>query len=98
MASYPAYQESDILDWPLDNVLRITMSRGRVNAMDYDLHRDIAQIWRIIDSRPRGKCRHRYRRRSYFSAGGDFETDSRLANDYDFMIEMVKTSERSSRT
>jgi len=89
MASYPAYKSLN-LDWPLDNVLRITMSRGRVNAMDYDLHRDIAQIWRIIDRDPEANAVIVTGDGSYFSAGGDFETDSRLANDYDFMIEMVK--------
>jgi len=63
---------------------------GRVNAMDYDLHRDIAQIWRIIDRDPEANAVIVTGDGSYFSAGGDFETDSRLANDYDFMIEMVK--------
>jgi enoyl-CoA hydratase len=86
---YPSY-ESLKLDRPADGVLRVTLSRGKVNAMDFALHHDIAQIWRLIDRDPEvnvvvvtgeGRC---------FSAGGDFGTDGRIMKDYDFMISMVK--------
>jgi enoyl-CoA hydratase len=86
---YPDYANLK-LDWPADHVLRITLSRGKVNSMDYDLHHDIAQIWRIIDRDPEVNAVIVTGAGSYFSAGGDFGTDGRMPNDYNLMIEMVK--------
>ncbi|MET3616266.1 enoyl-CoA hydratase [Rhizobium aquaticum] len=86
---YPDYKSLK-LDWPAEHVLRITMSRGKVNAMDYDLHHDIAQIWRLIDRDPDVNCAIVTGEGTYFSAGGDFAVDGRIAGDFDFMIEMMK--------
>jgi len=77
-------------DWPAPRVLRITMARGKVNAMDYDLHHDISQVWRTIDRDPEVNAVIVTGEGKYFSAGGDFATDRRIPDDFDFMIEMVK--------
>jgi len=86
---YPDYK-SLVLDWPAERVLRVTLSRGKVNAMDYDLHHDIAQIWRLIDRDPDVNAVIVTGAGKYFSAGGDFETDKRITHDYDLMISMMK--------
>jgi enoyl-CoA hydratase len=66
------------------------MSRGQTNAMDYDLHHDIAQIWRLIDLDPAVCTVIVTGAGKYFSAGGDLESDSKLARDYDFMMRMYR--------
>jgi Enoyl-CoA hydratase/carnithine racemase len=86
---YPDY-ESLILDWPAERVLRVTLSRGKVNAMDFRLHNDLANIWRYIDSDPNvgaviitgaGRC---------FSAGGDLEMEKQIMDDFEFRTLMWK--------
>lgn len=86
---YPAY-ESLKLDWPAERVLRVTLSRGKVNAMNYQLHHDIAQIWRLIDRDQDVSAVIVTGAGSYFSAGGDFATDSRVPKDFNFMLEMLR--------
>jgi enoyl-CoA hydratase len=86
---YPDYQSLK-LDRPVDRVLRITLSRGKVNAMDYQLHHDISQIWRIIDRDPDVNAVIVTGEGEFFSAGGDFQTDSGMPQDYDFMVSMLK--------
>src|SRR3546814_16892401 len=48
---YPDY-ESLVLDWHAERVLRITISRGKVNAMNYQLHHDISTILRPVHRTP----------------------------------------------
>lgn len=86
---YPDY-ESLVLDWPAERVLRITMSRGKVNAMNYQLHHDISQIWRLIDRDQDVNAVIVTGAGDYFSAGGDFATDSQIRGDYNLMLEMLK--------
>lgn len=86
---YPDY-DGLVLDWPADRVLRIKMRRGKVNAMNYQLHHDIAQIWRLIDRDQNVNAAIVTGDGEYFSAGGDFETDSKVRHDYDLMLAMVR--------
>lgn len=71
---YPAYQ-SLILDRPAPRVLRITMARGKMNAMDYQMHRDVADIWRLIDEDPETSAVIITGAGRAFSAGGDFDLE-----------------------
>jgi enoyl-CoA hydratase len=86
---YPAY-ESLNLDWPTERVLRITIARGKVNSMNYQLHHDIAQIWRLIDRDQDANAVIVTGQGNYFSAGGDFATDGQVSGDFNFMLEMLK--------
>jgi enoyl-CoA hydratase len=86
---YPNYPSLK-LDWPAEHVLRVTLSRGNVNSMDFDLHHDIAQIWRLIDRDQDVNAVIVTGKGKYFSAGGDFETDKKIISDYNFMIEMTR--------
>src|SRR5271163_800530 len=88
---YPDYKNLK-LDWPADRVLRITLSRGKVNAMDFQLHHDISQIWRLIDRDRDVNAVIVTGEGKAFSAGGDFQTDGGMPNDYDFMVSMLKDS------
>jgi enoyl-CoA hydratase len=71
-------------DRPHPRVLRLTMNNpGRLNSADWVMHRELADIWRDIDSdegveavilRGAGKA---------FSAGGDFEMIDEIIDDFD---------------
>ena len=41
--TYPVYQSLK-LDRPAEQVLRITMSRGKMNAMDFEFHHSLTTI------------------------------------------------------
>lgn len=86
---YPDYA-SLRLDWPAERVLRVTMARGRMNAMDFDLHHDLAGIWRKIDDDPRVGAVIITGAGKAFSAGGDFEMEKRITEDYKFRTLMWK--------
>lgn len=85
MGTYPDY-ESLKLDWPAPRVLRITMSRGKANAMDFQLHHDIAHIWRYVDDDPDVSVVILTGEGRYFSAGGDMEMEKRMMSDPEFRM------------
>jgi enoyl-CoA hydratase len=68
------------------------MARGKVNAMDFQMHHDISQVWRIIDRDTDVNAVIVTGEGKYFSAGGEFQTDSRMSSDYGFMLSMLKDS------
>lgn len=86
---YPDYASLK-LDWPAERVLRITISRGKMNAMDYDLHHDLAGVWRLVDADPRVGAVIITGAGRAFSAGGDFEMEKRVTEDYQFRTLMWK--------
>lgn len=86
---YPEYASLQ-LDWPAERVLRITMSRGKMNAMDYDLHHDLAGIWRLVDADSRVGAVIITGAGRAFSAGGDFEMEKRITEDFQFRTLMWK--------
>ena len=90
MASlYPDYAGLK-LDYPAPRVLRVTISRGKINAMDFELHHDLTTIWPIIDKDPDVSAVILTGAGRAFSAGGDFEMEKRVVEDYDFRIAMWK--------
>lgn len=86
---YPVYKSLK-LDWPAPRVLRVTMSRGAVNAMDFDLHHSLAGIWRIIDADPRVSAVILTGAGRAFSAGGDLEMEKQVIADANFRMKMWK--------
>jgi enoyl-CoA hydratase len=88
MGTYPDY-ESIKLDWPAEHVLRVTMSRGKVNSMDYQLHHDIAHIWNLIAVDTDVNVVIVTGAGKYFSAGGDFGTEHAMQEDWDLLNGML---------
>jgi len=78
---YPQY-DSVKLDWPAERVLRITMARGDMNAMDYDLHHAMAEIWRYVDTDPDTSVAIVTGQGRAFSAGADFELLHNTGSDH----------------
>lgn len=88
-ANYPDYKSLK-LDFPADHVLRITLSRGAMNAMDFDMHHDLGQIWPLIDADPDVAAVVIAGEGKAFSAGGDFEMIENILADHDFRCKMWK--------
>lgn len=86
---YPEYASLE-LDWPAERVLRVTLARGKMNAMDFDLHHDLGHIWSLIDADPDVSAVVVTGRGRAFSAGGDFEMIENILADHDFRCKMWK--------
>lgn len=87
--NYPAYRSLK-LDWPLERVLRITIARGPMNSMDYELHRDLGAVWRLVDADPAVSVVVLTGEGRAFSAGGDFDLVERILQDPAFRMQMWK--------
>jgi len=87
--TYPAYRSLK-LDWPLPHVLRVTISRGPMNSMDYELHHDLGGIWRLIDADTNVSVVVLTGEGRAFSAGGDFDMVQRIVDDHSFRMQMWK--------
>jgi enoyl-CoA hydratase len=86
---YPAYRSLK-LDRPADQVLRITMSRGKINAMDFEFHHSMTTIWQHIEDDPSVSAVILTGEGRAFSAGGDFELEQKLVNEFEWRARMWK--------
>ncbi len=80
---YSRYR-SFLIDRPADGVLRITLDQpDRLNALDAEGHRDLAEIWRDVDNDPSVRSVLLCGAGKAFSAGGDFEMIEDMIDDFD---------------
>lgn len=86
---YPEYQSLK-LDRPADRILRITMSRGKMNAMDFEFHHSVAEIWRHVEEDPDTSVAILTGEGRAFSAGGDFDLEEQVIQDFDWKARMWK--------
>lgn len=70
------------LDRPSDGVLRITLDGPGLNAVDHDVHRELADVWLAIDRDPDTNVAVLQGAGKAFSAGGSFELLDDLMSDY----------------
>ena len=89
MKGYPDYANLK-LDRPAEGVLRVTMSRGKVNSMDYQMHHDLTTIWPLIDADPDTSVAILTGEGRAFSAGGDFDNEEKVLTDFDYRVKMWK--------
>ena len=78
------------LDRPADRVLRITMSRGKMNAMDYEFHHSMTTIWQHIEDDPSVSAVILTGEGTAFSAGGDFDLEEKLVDEFEWRARMWK--------
>ncbi len=69
-------------DRPSDGVLRITLDGPGLNAVDPDVHRELADVWRAVDRDPATRVAVLRGAGSAFSAGGSFELIDGMIDDY----------------
>jgi len=71
-------------DYPSKGVLRLTLNKPeRLNALDAQGHRELADVWREIDNDPDVSAVILCGEGRMFSAGGDFEMVEEIINDFD---------------
>ena len=90
---YPEY-ESLVLDRPAAGVLRITLSRGAMNGMDYRMHNDLAEIWRFVDDDPETAVAIVTAQGRAFSAGADLDMVDNIVNDHHWRERLWKDGRR----
>jgi len=72
------------LEGPRDGILTIVMSRpDRLNAADAGMHRELAEIWRVVDDDPEVNCAILKGAGKGFSAGGDLDLVTEMADDFE---------------
>jgi enoyl-CoA hydratase len=91
--TYPDYQ-SLVLDYPAPGVLRITLSRGAMNGMDYRMHNELAEIWRHVDVDPQTKVAIVTAQGKAFSAGADVELVEDIVNSQEWRERLWKDGRR----
>ena len=73
------------IDRPEDGLLRLVLdSPGRLNAVDRDLHRELCDIWPVIDRDPETRAVLVHGADGAFSAGGDLEMVKAMYEDFDY--------------
>lgn len=78
-------------DRPDDGILRITIDTpGRLNAVDEDKHRALADVWRIVDRDPATRVVVVRGAGGAFSAGGDLDMVARIAADPDYRLRSLQ--------
>jgi enoyl-CoA hydratase len=69
-------------DRPAAGVLRITLDAPGLNAVDHDVHRELADVWLAVDRDPDTNVAVIQGAGKAFSAGGSFELLDDLMSDY----------------
>jgi len=86
-AAYPSLQ----FERPEEGVLRVVMSNpGRLNAADAAMHRDLAEVWRAIDTDPEVRSVIVRGEGEAFSAGGDLDLVTEMADDFATRIRVLR--------
>lgn len=75
------------LNRPAERILEVVMSNpGRLNSLDADGHREMAEIWRDIDADPDISCVLLRGEGGAFSAGGDMKLVEDIIADWDTRV------------
>jgi len=69
-------------DRPADGVLRITLDAPNLNAVDLDVHRELADVWLAVDRDPDTNVALLRGAGKAFSAGGSFDLLDGMIDDY----------------
>ncbi|ALJ16362.1 enoyl-CoA hydratase/isomerase family protein [Sphingopyxis macrogoltabida] len=78
-------------DRPHDRVIRITMtSQLKLGVMDADMHREVSEVWRDVDSDDSVSAIIITGAGKSFSAGGDLNHEIKVARDHDLRMQTMK--------
>ena len=77
-------------DRPSEHVLRVTLDAPRLNAVDHAVHRELADVWAVIDRDPDTRVALLQGAGRAFSAGGSFELLDDIINDYAFRTRVLR--------
>ncbi|GAC1591388.1 MAG: enoyl-CoA hydratase/isomerase family protein [Acidimicrobiales bacterium] len=77
-------------DRPADGVLRVTLDGPGLNAVDADVHRQLAHVWVAIDADPTVSVALLRGAGKAFSAGGSFELLDGLTSEYEVRTRVLR--------
>lgn len=77
-------------DRPAEGVLRITLDGPGLNAVDHDVHRELADVWLTVDRDPDTNVAVLQGAGKAFSAGGSFELIDDIMSDYEVRIRVMR--------
>ena len=77
-------------DRPADRVLRITLEGPGLNAVDPDMHRELADVWLTVDRDPDVHVAVLQGAGKAFSAGGSFGLVESLFDDFDARVRVAR--------
>src|SRR5437660_1011836 len=77
-------------DRPADGVLRITLDAPGLNAVGPDVHRELADVWLIVDRDPETNVALLQGAGRAFSAGGSFELLDTMLHDYEARTRVLR--------
>ncbi|MFZ4518299.1 MAG: enoyl-CoA hydratase/isomerase family protein [Microthrixaceae bacterium] len=69
-------------DRPADGVLRVTLDAPGLNSVDVAVHRELADVWNVVDRDPDTRVALLRGAGRAFSAGGSFELLDEMLDDY----------------
>lgn len=91
-ARYQGYKYIEF-DYPAKNVLRLTLNNpGRHNSLDAVGHREIADVWKEVDTDPEVSAVILCGAGKMFSAGGDFKLVEEIIESFDGRCRVWKES------
>ena len=76
-------------DRPAEGVLRITLDGPGLNAVDHEVHRELADVWLAVDRDPETNVALLQGAGRAFSAGGSFELIDSVIDDYDVRLRVI---------
>ncbi|MGI9028720.1 MAG: enoyl-CoA hydratase-related protein, partial [Ilumatobacteraceae bacterium] len=79
-----------VVDRPADGVVRITLDGPGLNAVGPVAHRELAEIWRVVDRDPQARAVVLQGAGEAFSAGGSFDLIDELTVDHDRRVEVAR--------
>ncbi len=77
-------------DRPEPAILRITLDSPGLNAVDPEMHRELADVWTAVDRDPATKVAILQGAGRAFSAGGSFELVESMLDDYDARVRVMR--------
>jgi enoyl-CoA hydratase len=77
-------------DRPAEGVLRITLDGPGLNAVDHDVHRELADVWLEVDRDGETNVALLQGAGRAFSAGGSFELIDSVIDDYDVRLRVMR--------
>jgi enoyl-CoA hydratase len=74
-----------------DGILQVVMSApGRLNAAGAEMHRELAEIWDVVDADPDTRAVIVRGAGAHFSAGGDLDLVQEMADDFAVRVRVLK--------
>jgi enoyl-CoA hydratase len=77
-------------DRPAPGVLRVTLDGPGLNAVDHAVHRQLADVWTVIDRDPEVNIALLQGAGRAFSSGGSFELLDEIMSDYSVRVRVMR--------